>query len=149
MTKRSRTTPAELRLLGLQDGASLPQGGLPVNGTLAQGTGTAVTWSDELNRLIGRLGVHFERGTFNMQLDRQVQWESPLTAEGGTHPWELGTIVLAGQAIGLAFRGNRARPELLEIVSPVRLRDALGGIAPGAAVAGHLLSGAQIPIPAA
>jgi CTP-dependent riboflavin kinase len=139
-------TPEELRLIGREEGAVLPPGGLLITGSVAAGTGTAAQWSTELSRLIGGpLGVAFAPGTLNIQLDHQVQWEAPLRLDHGTHPWELCPIILADRAIGLAFRGNRDRPDLLEIVSPIRLRDALGGIAPGAQVTGRLLPGTEIP----
>jgi len=120
---------------------------LIVEGTLVSGTGTAGAWSDELNRLLGdALGVMFVSGTFNIQLPCAIVWDSPLALQGGTHPWELCPIVLQDRAIGLAFRGNTDRPDLLEIVAPIEIRNRLGGMQSGATVTGRLLPGSRIPL---
>jgi CTP-dependent riboflavin kinase len=133
-------TADELRLL---QEPSLPAQilGLPFSGVVADGTGSAATWTDEFQRLFGAsLNVTFHPGSLNLSLRARLDWPEPFLLPDGSQPWEFCPVVLEERAIGIAFRGNRERPDLMEIASPVLLRARLV-VEAGSAVRGRLLPG--------
>ena len=135
---------AELALLGLASDAALPSGGHHVRGELLGGddtTHSAEAWTDTFNPVFGsQVGVRFERGSFNLRV-QPVEWQAPWSLLIRTQVWEFCPLIIEECAVGLAFRGNRARPDLLEVALPVHLRTVLGGLANGAWLTSRLLPG--------
>jgi hypothetical protein len=128
---------------------ALPRGGLEIVGVLASGSRSASSWTDLFNPFFGeRFGITFVNGSLNLELGNAIEWENPRQFEIGGRSWEFCPIVLDEQALGVAFRGNRERPDLLEIASPVGLRARLGDLKDGARIRCRLLSG-QLLRPAA
>ena len=132
----------ELLLIGAKPGSVLPDGGLRLTGTLYSGSGSASAWTYLFNPFfVERFGLTFVNGSLNLRLDGPIEWEDPRQLEIGGRTWEFCPLILAEAAIGLAFRGNRDRPDLLEVASPVFLRERLGDAADGARVPLRLLAG--------
>jgi hypothetical protein len=140
----ARFSEPEIRLFGLQ-AVSPPEGGLAGAGKLVSHTGTAKVHTDELTPYFQqhfRLGLH--EGTFNLELDGPITWPEASVILTTAHQWEVCPIVLKEAAVGIAIRGNLERPDLLEIISPVRLRARLGDIEDGALVPFRLLAGSTL-----
>jgi CTP-dependent riboflavin kinase len=134
--------PEELRLIGLSHGQPLPADGLVVHGVLKSGTGSSKTWTDQFETEFGqRWGIRLQEGSLNIQLPAPIGWNEPLTIRISGQTWEFVPVVLNEIAIGVAFRGNQLRPDLLEIASPVKLRDRLGTRDDGIRISVRLLSG--------
>lgn len=139
-------TRQELAILPLEPGDALPSGGRIVHGRTFSGSGTAKDHTDLfLAAFRRRWGIELEPGSLNVQLDSPTEWEGPCTLLPGTS-WEFIPVIINDeQAIGVAFRGNRVRSDLLEIASPIKLRTRLGCPEPmQAQVAVRLLSGALL-----
>ena len=121
---------------------ALPTCGLVIVGVLASGSGSATRWTDLFNPVFRE---HFKitliNGSLNLQLGKSIEWQDPSQLEIGGHVWEFCPIVLDEGALGVAFRSNRKRPDLLEIASPIYLRARLGGLKDGAQIHCRLLSG--------
>ena len=133
--------PEELRLIGITPGQALPADGLVVHGVLTSGTGSSKTWTDQFETEFGqRWGIRLQEGSLNLQLPAPIGWNEPLTIRISGQTWEFVPVILNEMAIGVAFRGNRLRPDLLEIASPVRLRDRLGTRDDGIQISARLLS---------
>jgi len=113
-----------------------------VEGVVASGSGSASSWMHLFNPFFGQLlNVTFVHGSLNLELGEPIEWKDPQQFEIGGRSWEFCPITLSEQAIGIAFRGNRQRRDLLEIASPARLRQRLGILQDGAKVRCRLLSG--------
>jgi hypothetical protein len=135
-------TAQELLLIGAKPGSTLPSGGLDLIGTLYSGSGSASSWTSLFNPFFApRFGLTFINGSLNLRLDAPIEWDDPHHFEIGGRTWEFCPLILAEVAIGLAFRGNRDRVDLLEVASPVFLRERLGGASDGTRVPLRLLAG--------
>jgi len=135
-------TAHELLLIGATPDSPLPAGGLEFTGTLCSGSGSASSWTDLFNPFFAkRFRLTFINGSLNLRLDGPIEWQSPQQFEIGGRNWEFCPLILADVATGLAFRGNRDRPDLLEVASPVLLRERLGNPADGTRIPLRLLAG--------
>lgn len=94
--------------------------------------------------LASRYGITLEAGSFNLWAEGDVEWREPFETLTGNRHWELCPIILEEKAVGVAFRGNRETPRLLEVLSPVRLRTRLGGARDGDRVQVRLLPGSAL-----
>jgi hypothetical protein len=70
-----------------------------------------------------------------------LSWQEPLRLEICGRYWEFVPVILKEMALGVAFRGNRERLNLLEIASPVKLRERLATPNDGQIIQTRLLSG--------
>jgi hypothetical protein len=137
-------TSGELAILGLSSTNSLPTG-QSLRLTVCCGTGTAKRWSDALAPVFkDKYGATLESGTFNLRSGHEIKWVDPCTVRAADLDWELCPLVLAGQAVGVAIRANRFTPRLLEVVSPVNLRNTLGYLRDGDTVEAVILSGKHL-----
>jgi len=143
-------THEELVLLGRHPGAPLPIGGQSITGTVRSGNRSAHQWTYMFNPVFhATYGVTFFPGSLNLHLSEPANWQEPLRVEIGGRDWEFCPVVLESRAIGLAFRGNRLHPELLEVASPVCLRDRLENLEDDAMVSITLLPGTVLARPGA
>jgi hypothetical protein len=124
---------------------TVPPGGTALVGTVLgppDTRGTAAEWTDAFTPVFEALyGITLFRGSLNLRLDPPVEWEDPFSLDVGGRHWEFCPVVVAEREAGVAFRGNRDFPNLLEIASTVHLRSALGGLADGDAVPVRILPG--------
>jgi len=88
-----------------------------------------------------RWRVELVPGSFNVEFLEPLTWDRPCSLEICGRQWEFVPVILQELAVGVAFRGNLERLNLLEIASPVRLRDRLRLPDNGRVVRGRLLSG--------
>ncbi|HXW96845.1 MAG TPA: hypothetical protein VEI47_04605 [Gemmatimonadales bacterium] len=123
----------------------LPQGGTSFVGTILgppETPGTARAWTDGFLPIFSHLyGVTLEPGSLNLRLPSPVEWEDPYELDIEGRHWEFCPVVLEERQVGVAYRMDRRFPNLIEIVSVVDLRRALGGLPDGARVAARLLPG--------
>jgi hypothetical protein len=147
MTAPRVLTQAELALLALRGGDDLPTGGEPIVGSVlgpADTTGSATAWTALFNSLFtSRAGITFVPGSLNLQVS-PFTWPTPWTVNIGSILWDFCPTIVQDQVIGLAFRANLQRPDLLEIVSPVHIRTALGCVEDGQSLALRVLKGTPL-----
>ena len=124
---------------------TLPPGGVHLVGTVLgppDTTGTAAEWTDAFTPIFESLyGVTLFRGSLNLRIETPAEWEDPFSLDVGGRHWEFCPVVVAEREVGVAFRGNREYPNLMEIAATVHLRSALGNLGDGASVAVRLLPG--------
>jgi hypothetical protein len=132
----------ELALLGLSDGDAFPAGGQTLHLTLRSGSGSARSLTALFSELFRtQFGVHLYPGTLNLWAEEPIRWENPIQLRVPGGAGEFCPVILEERAIGVAFRGNRAMPYFLEILSPVYLRDRLPDSRDEAIVTVRLLGG--------
>lgn len=137
-------TESELALLATGGPLKLPLGGRSTSGEVLGGrdtTRSARVWTDSFGPVFAaNLGITFEPGSLNLRV-KPLEWESPWSFRINSSTWEFCPIILAERAVGLAFRGDRQRSDLLEIASPVHLRTVLGNLQDGDQIEVRLLPG--------
>jgi hypothetical protein len=119
-------TPAELALIRLRPGESLPSDGASAVATYNKEgkprTGSSYVHADVFNPLFqARCGVQLVRGSFNLW----TKGAAPLGEPARLPEGEFWPIILEEQAVGVVFRRGNAVPDFLEVFSPVSLKDRL------------------------
>ncbi|HEY2852761.1 MAG TPA: hypothetical protein VGJ18_07955 [Gemmatimonadaceae bacterium] len=138
-------TSEELALFGLRQGELLPSGGKVIRATVQSGNQSGYRWAEGFSPLFAEwFGVELYRGTFNLNARESVQWIEPLELDvGEAPPFEFLPLIVEESAVGVAMRRGVARPDLLEILSPIRMRDVVG-VGDGAEVSVRLLPGSLL-----
>jgi len=132
----------ELALLGLSEGDPFPAGGQTLHLTLRSGSGSARSWTALFSEVFRtQFGVHLHPGTLNLWAEEPIRWENPMQLRVAGAAGEFCPVILEERAIGVAFRGNKAMPYFLEILSPVYLRARLPDSRDEATVKVRLLGG--------
>jgi hypothetical protein len=135
-------TTAEWRLVAIDSELGLPLGGQELLVRIESGSHSAETWTSLFGPIFTtRLGVKLYPGSLNLRSDYSVEWDTPLCIQVNAINGEFCPIILNERAIGVAFRGNRETPALLEVLAPVNLRDRLSNARDGDEIRVRLLSG--------
>ena len=140
-------TVEEWRLLGVEGGNVLPNGGQRLIVRIISGTGTATVWTELFNPIFqSRFGVTLFPGSLNLTSDHPVAWAAPVLIQIDTIVAEFCPIILEEAAVGVAFRGNAHTPTLLEVLSPVNLRKRMQIGSDGGSIEVRLLPGACLNV---